>query len=510
MANIRRKDKIIQDLKERGKDKPYSAAEISELVAEVLELMSSNSSSKLIDIKKTVEVFGFVTRQNKLNKSTLGIGSINGRGDKSITVNKNSDNSSKRIAYAYALGDYLLNYLGSASETEKVLFTSTCRFKDKWEESFSREEHLQALRFAAEILMPEEVLTSKMYNFICFKATNDLTTITEYLAKTFNVEESLVKWRIKELYRSTQEQLIKGKQKQESKADLEEMKGWADQVKEVLLENAIKGVVCSEDYIRKLVKCISSVVNFNNGENLPFNIERAVQDFGLKIVVEEKDKQEIGGILIKKTIVEEEGILIENVTREIIVNKNHDQDEFLYRDMLAYYLGYYLLCYVGNGKEEKERLLDIKSKEELLDIISKKGLLDIISKEELFDIKSKKELLDIISKKELLDIIGKKELLDIIGKEKISLKIISKGTEETFLEKCNQQALRFATEILMSEESFCCKLYYCSKISGDREEILALMSSIFGVTETLLVKRAGELSKEEFDKKARMCATEPA
>ena len=104
-----------------------------------------------------------------------------------IKINKNESRGHQRFTMAHELGHYIFDYNGKDEYANA--YTLTTRTNDVNE--------IRANRFAAALLMPQEEFKNRFHTYK--KDNYDMTNIIKLLSLDFDVSETAVERRIKEL-----------------------------------------------------------------------------------------------------------------------------------------------------------------------------------------------------------------------------------------------------------------------------------------------------------------------
>ncbi len=148
---------------------------------DVLKIADKNNISVVIDKSAPEDISGFITTNNK----TTVIG-INGEHDK----------KRQRFTIAHELGHFLLGHINS--EETHVDKKIVIRFRNNSSSSGELVEEVEANLFAAELLMPTEMIYKKIATNKAFEL-EDLSERIASLAKEFNVSEQAMMIRLTNL-----------------------------------------------------------------------------------------------------------------------------------------------------------------------------------------------------------------------------------------------------------------------------------------------------------------------
>lgn len=188
---------LIEELK-TSYGKEYTNEEVDSIAKRILLEFGIDSEDCATPIVKIAKAFGFKTYRKTLDDGKSGDISINGETkerygyEKVIFVQKEDELYQQRFVVAHELAHYLFDYLGNPEYENGLLFTDTY-MKDHHDS----EHEQRANRFAAAILMPEEVFI-KQYN-IAQEYQNRLFT-RMYLSEFFETRQDSIDRRIVEVF----------------------------------------------------------------------------------------------------------------------------------------------------------------------------------------------------------------------------------------------------------------------------------------------------------------------
>jgi len=141
-------------------------------VNEILKMNKVNSVP--VDLEKIAKNFDIRIVYSELENDISGF--LYSKNEKPIiSVNKNHPTSRKRFTIAHELGHFILNHHGDLFiDKGRVLYRNTSS-----QDGIIKEER-EANRFAAELLMPEEMLLKELIeNEIDIENANQLTELAE-------------------------------------------------------------------------------------------------------------------------------------------------------------------------------------------------------------------------------------------------------------------------------------------------------------------------------------------
>ena len=193
-------EKLLKQLEQNRKEEyEYSLGEIKQIANSILSQLDYYSGKGATPIVKIANEFDFKTYKQELTQGLSGDININGDTleryghDKVIIVNKEEELFHQRFVVAHELAHYLFEYIGNPEYRDPAIKFSDTYFKDKHETP----QEKRANRFAAAILMPEELFVQQ-YN-IAKRVESNRIFIILYLSKFFETTVDSIERRITEV-----------------------------------------------------------------------------------------------------------------------------------------------------------------------------------------------------------------------------------------------------------------------------------------------------------------------
>lgn len=191
-------DGLVEMLK-NNYGRNYSSQEVDAIADEILNLFGLRGKNYSIPIIKITKAFGFKAYEDTLESDLSGNIHINGDTtekyghDKVIMVNEKDSLQHQRFVLAHEFAHYLFDFLGNPKYADISI---------KFEEPYKKNQHetekeKRANRFAAALLMPEDIFINQ-YNYVRSVSSNRLLTL-KYLSKFFETTEESIAKRIAEV-----------------------------------------------------------------------------------------------------------------------------------------------------------------------------------------------------------------------------------------------------------------------------------------------------------------------
>lgn len=178
----------------------FSLSEIDDIALRILSILGYHSDDIATPIVKIVKQFDFKAYSEKIDDDNQsGDIFINGDTkeiyghDKVIIVNDKDERNHQRFVAAHELAHYLFDFLGNPEYYDTKIKFTAAYYKDKHD----TEDEKRANRFAASILMPEDLFI-KQYNIARETDSRDLFVLM-YLSRFFETSISSIEKRIKEV-----------------------------------------------------------------------------------------------------------------------------------------------------------------------------------------------------------------------------------------------------------------------------------------------------------------------
>lgn len=186
--------KIIDEIR----SKQYTPNNVKDAANKILSVNEENPPVKIVNICRNM---GFSIFQQKLPEQICGYIAVDGElkdrlsTDRIISVNKDESPKRRRFTIAHELGHFLFGFKPDATE-----FYNAFELNHAEEEQEPDEDETLVNRFAAELLMPEDVFTKQYHELTKeFSASSEkLYEVTQALSDMFLVPPKAVNKRIKE------------------------------------------------------------------------------------------------------------------------------------------------------------------------------------------------------------------------------------------------------------------------------------------------------------------------
>lgn len=193
-------EELVKNLS-KNRSREFSISEAERLADDVLKRGKYLNISGPIPIVKIAKTFGFaVFKEKKRDDNASGNIFIGGTTkkiydhDKVIVVGDDEEYYHQRFIIAHELAHYLMDYIGSDISKEPTRLFSEAYIRN----NHNSAKEVRADRFAAELLMPEEVFLTRYCRAMENSHFNRLYTIT-YLSEFFETKKSCIERRIQEV-----------------------------------------------------------------------------------------------------------------------------------------------------------------------------------------------------------------------------------------------------------------------------------------------------------------------
>lgn len=192
---------LLKNLQEKNIAKHiYTVNEIDSIAKSILKIFNLYSKKTSIPIVKIAKSFNFKIYKETLPDSLSGDIYINGKTnmnyghDRIILVNKNESFFHQRFVIAHELAHFLFDFIGQAKYDDPTIKFSDTYYKDKHETI----EEKRANRFAASILMPDNIFVEQYY--IARNEDNNRLYTSLYLSQFFEMPIDSIEKRIQEVF----------------------------------------------------------------------------------------------------------------------------------------------------------------------------------------------------------------------------------------------------------------------------------------------------------------------
>ena len=193
---INRRKKMYEKAIEKIRENQQENAVESAKNAAKLILKESGKNDTPVKIIEICKMMGFSVYKQELPREICGYIMINGElkdkfpTDRIISVNSNESNKRRRFTVAHELGHYLFDF----DPTKSIQYFNMFEI----DHAIGNEEEDRANRFAAELLMPEDLIKQKYSELKKGTSQKDLYSLVQNLSDIFLVPPKAVEMRIKE------------------------------------------------------------------------------------------------------------------------------------------------------------------------------------------------------------------------------------------------------------------------------------------------------------------------